>query len=65
MVRNQFGDFIDLDPDWIRIRIHKMLWIQIRIHKILWIQIRIQLMRINISGTNNEVSKTSKHNKSK
>ena len=31
MFKNQFSDFIDLDPDWIRI--HQILWIQsIRIH---------------------------------
>ena len=34
MFWNQFGDFIDLDPDWIRIRIHQILWIRIRIQSI-------------------------------
>ena len=36
MFRNQFGDFIDLDPDWIRI--HQILWIRIRIQSI-WLHI--------------------------
>ena len=30
MFWNQFGDFIDLDPDWILIQIHQILCIRIR-----------------------------------
>ena len=32
MFRNKFGDFIDLDPDWIWSRNYQILWIRIRIH---------------------------------
>ena len=38
----KFGDFIDMDPAWIRIRI--------RIGQILWIRIRIRSIRIHITG---------------
>ena len=42
----KFGDFMDLDPAWIRIRIQidQTLWIRIRI------QIRIHPIRIHITG---------------
>ena len=43
IVRNQFGDFFDLGPDWIRIRIHK----------IFWIRNRTQSMRIHITAIKN------------
>ena len=43
----KFGDFIDLDPAEIRIRIDQILWILIRI--------RIQSIRIHITDFNKEL----------
>ena len=31
---NQFGDFIDLNPNWIQVRIDQILWIRIRTMRI-------------------------------